>query len=271
MPCGGGFYAERLAARGHVTAVDASDDYLAQARDRLAALPADVRKADAYALPFPAGTFDLVFCAQSLISLDPERAVKELARVCKPGGTVAVLEADEYHHVLLPWPIDLEAALPAALLAGSRAKFGKGTKLAPARKLRPVLQAAGLPTVRRHTSTADRAAPFDADAADFVRHHFAHLREVVLPHLPAAEREQFEEATGEGKAASCTGRMRSSRSSTRCSWLNGEPAASAAWVVRNPAVSLPLAAKGVRPIGTPVAHRSSPALRGSDSAPEPLL
>ncbi len=71
VPCGDGFYARRLAERmtgGRLVATDASDDYLARARTTLArigtAADVQVRKADAYHLPFPDGAFDLVLRAK---------------------------------------------------------------------------------------------------------------------------------------------------------------------------------------------------------------
>lgn len=192
VPCGDGFYARRLAERmagGRLVAADASDDYLARARTNLADVPTSaevqVRKADAYHLPYPAGTFDLAWCAQSLISLDPEAAVRELFRVTRPNGAVGVLEVDEFHHVLLPWPAGLEAALATAVHAGSVARHGSGVKLAPARRLRPLLRRVGFGSVRRTTHPFERAAPFDAATATFLRHHLEFLRALVAPHLPA--------------------------------------------------------------------------------------
>ena len=43
-------------------------------------------------------------------------ALRHLVRVTKPGGVVAVLEADTLHHVILPWPIEVELAARAAEL-----------------------------------------------------------------------------------------------------------------------------------------------------------
>src|SRR5205823_11043628 len=78
VPCGDGFYAAALARRlgpaGALTAADCSDAYLARARASVARAapeaPVTFVRADAYALPFEDESFDLVWCAQSLISLD---------------------------------------------------------------------------------------------------------------------------------------------------------------------------------------------------------
>jgi ubiquinone/menaquinone biosynthesis C-methylase UbiE len=200
VPCGNGFYCRRLAERfgagGRVTAVDASDEYLRLARTAVAGRTGvDIREASAYELPFLDGTFDLVWCAQSLISLDPLRAVREMLRVAKRGGVVAILEMDEFHHVLLPWPAELEAAIPPAVYAASIQRYGDGVKLAPSRTLRGVLDRAGFESVCRVTHPFDRATPFDRPTAAFLTHYFGHLRWLIYPHLSIQMREAFDRMT----------------------------------------------------------------------------
>lgn len=196
VPCGNGFYARKLAERvGRLTAVDADEHCLRQARAALAgAAHATVQKADAYRLPFADATFDLVWCAQSLITLDPARAVAEMARVLTADGVLGVLEVDDFHHVLLPWPVELEAALPLAVKAAAERRYGDAVKTSPARRLRGVLTAAGLRAVRRVTYPFDRAAPFDLPTTDFLRRHFDHLRAFVYPYLSAAAQAAFDRA-----------------------------------------------------------------------------
>jgi hypothetical protein len=77
------------------------------------------------------------------------RALRELGRVVRPGGQVAVLETDEYHHVLLPWPVGLELAVQRAVREESRVRYGTGNKFAQSRRLRAGFLEAGLtPTGR---------------------------------------------------------------------------------------------------------------------------
>ena len=201
VPCGNGFYGKRLMELlrpdDNLTAVDANDKYLRQAREKLKNGPADVvvKKADAYELPFEDKTFNLVWCAQSLISLDPLRAVREMHRVTKPHGVTAILEVDEFHHVLLPWPIELEAALPLAIRKASLARYGDGKKLAPSRRLRKVLQEAEFKSIRRVTYAFDRAAPFDRLTTKFLAHHLVYLKSIAYTHLPAKEKKLFDRMT----------------------------------------------------------------------------
>ena len=177
VPCGNGFYSRRLAQRlgagGRFTGVDAGDEYLRLTREAVKGTAAnvEVRKADAYNLPYDKGAFDLVWCAQSLISLDPDRALGELFRVTKCNGVVAILEVDEFHHVLLPWPTELEAALSLAVHAVSVQRYGDGKKLAPVRGLRKLLKKASFQSIKRRTYSFDRAAPFDPRTSAFLTYH----------------------------------------------------------------------------------------------------
>ena len=84
---------ELLAQKGCVVVgVDQSHEMLAEARRRL---PADVRlvQGEADSLPFPDGSFDaLTFTYLFRYVGDPGATLRELARVVRPGGTVAGLE-----------------------------------------------------------------------------------------------------------------------------------------------------------------------------------
>jgi ubiquinone/menaquinone biosynthesis C-methylase UbiE len=202
-PCGDGFYTDLFARHqraGTLVAADLSDGCLARAR--AAVRPASSRlavefvRADAYKLPFDDHSFDLVWCAQSFITLDePVRALRELARVVRPGGRVAVLETDEYHHVLLPWPIALELAVQRAVREESRVRYGTGGKFAQARRLRAGFLEAGLTPTGRRTVVADRAAPFAGADREFLVRHLADLKEFVRHELTPREMVDLELAT----------------------------------------------------------------------------
>lgn len=60
---------------------------------RRSALPVEWVEADAMALPFPAAAFDVVTVAFGLRNIaDTSRGLAEMARVCRPGGRLAILE-----------------------------------------------------------------------------------------------------------------------------------------------------------------------------------
>jgi ubiquinone/menaquinone biosynthesis C-methylase UbiE len=97
--CGPGTISAGLADRvpqGHVTGIDYAQEIVEQARavvgDRT---NLDFATADVYALDYPDDSFDVVHAHQVLQHLcDPVRALREMRRVTKPGGLVAVREAD---------------------------------------------------------------------------------------------------------------------------------------------------------------------------------
>jgi ubiquinone/menaquinone biosynthesis C-methylase UbiE len=78
-----------------VTAIDVSPRMLARASERSVrlGLSANLRVADAQALPFSDGSFDTVMFSLALCSIpDDRRAIAEAVRVLRPGGRIAMLE-----------------------------------------------------------------------------------------------------------------------------------------------------------------------------------
>ncbi|MEU0276777.1 methyltransferase domain-containing protein [Streptomyces sp. NPDC006307] len=87
-----------LVAPGRVTAVDAAGDVLEQARAVAAERGLDNVEfgvADVHALDFPDDSFDVVHAHQVLQHVgDPVAALREMRRVCRPGGVVAARDSD---------------------------------------------------------------------------------------------------------------------------------------------------------------------------------
>ena len=117
---GDGCFSLLLAERAEtVVGVDLSAAYIAEARRQARSSPHSGRisfqQAEVGAIAFADNSFDLVWCAQSLFSLpDPLETLREMQRICKTGGYVAVLENDSLHHIIMPWPVELELALKQA-------------------------------------------------------------------------------------------------------------------------------------------------------------
>jgi ubiquinone/menaquinone biosynthesis C-methylase UbiE len=91
-------------------AVDASRRSLALAREHFSqqGLPARFANADATALPFADGAFDLVFSIGVVHHVpDWERACREIARVTAPAGAVRVMvyNRHSYHYALVRWVV----------------------------------------------------------------------------------------------------------------------------------------------------------------------
>ena len=131
--CGHGAQTTLLQALGYEThGVDIAPRMLALARARIP--NAMLAQADLIALPYPDTTFDVVSCAGSTLSFveDPDIALRELARVLRPGGRL-LLECEH------KWSLDLGWTLASALTGDA---LGYGVSLSTlARALRAPLHA----------------------------------------------------------------------------------------------------------------------------------
>lgn len=105
--CGTGVHAKLLAAaRARVTAVDLTPTAVELTKRRLdlAGLEADVREADAEALPFADESFDFVWSWGVVHhSEHTERVLAEIARVLRPSGRLALMV---YHRSSITFWID---------------------------------------------------------------------------------------------------------------------------------------------------------------------
>jgi len=91
--CGTGALSQMIfavASPGEVVGIDLSQGYLAYARAQIRDDRARFAAGDAWALPCKTGTFDAVVSGLVLNFVPaPEVAIAEMARVARPGGTVA--------------------------------------------------------------------------------------------------------------------------------------------------------------------------------------
>jgi ubiquinone/menaquinone biosynthesis C-methylase UbiE len=94
--CGTGFLALLFARHGHsVTGTDIAPEMIAEAERKAAreGVSARFAVADAEALDLADGSFDLVVSRHLLWTLThPDRAVRDWARVVRPGGRIAVID-----------------------------------------------------------------------------------------------------------------------------------------------------------------------------------
>lgn len=120
--CGDGFFTGLLAERlpeGVAVGLDASPAFLAAAEERLHPLidAGRVRlvEGNVERLPFDDATVDGVWSAHSMQSYpDLPHALREFRRVLRVGSTLAILETDNVHSIMLSWPPDLELAIRQA-------------------------------------------------------------------------------------------------------------------------------------------------------------
>jgi 2-polyprenyl-3-methyl-5-hydroxy-6-metoxy-1,4-benzoquinol methylase len=89
LGCGTGWFSRRARERGaEVVSVDLGPGLLKQVLAKASVLPV---AGNALALPFASGTFDVVVSSEMIEhTTDPMQAVREMARVLKPGGPLAL-------------------------------------------------------------------------------------------------------------------------------------------------------------------------------------
>jgi len=191
--CGDGFYvglwAERLRTPGGVVGVDVNEAFLEIARRHAArsnpACELCFVRGDLFESNHLGGDYDLAWSAQSLYSFpEPESTLRRLAELVRPGGLVAVLENDTMHQLLLPWPSRVEIVLRAAERDALAAESPNSGKFYVGRRLPAVMAAAGIEPLGFKTQAVDRAAPLEADLAEFLQSYLEQLFERVRPYLP---------------------------------------------------------------------------------------
>jgi SAM-dependent methyltransferase len=134
VAAGSGNAALAAARRGcQVTACDYVPELLEHARRRAAAegFTLDAREADAEALPFPDAAFDVVLSAFGVMfTPQPERAVAELLRVCRPGGRIGLANWTPDGFIgqvlkLVTCYVPLPPGVPSPLEWGTKARAGE--------------------------------------------------------------------------------------------------------------------------------------------------
>ena len=98
--CGGGFYTAEVAqcvgSTGEVCAIDLSADQIAAAQRHCAEVAwVSCRVADAVALPYEDGVFDVIYGVQVFEYVTQlDTALRDVQRVLRPGGRCAILATD---------------------------------------------------------------------------------------------------------------------------------------------------------------------------------
>jgi SAM-dependent methyltransferase len=145
--CGAGSQTIHLAPgspNAAILSIDRSEDSLATARERIEAAGhknVEFQQADIFDLPFESHSFDHVFVCFVLEHLqEPAKALRELKKVVRPGGTITAIEGDHgswYCHPQTP-----EAAKTVQCLIDAQALAGGNSLIG--RQLYPLLASIGL-------------------------------------------------------------------------------------------------------------------------------
>jgi len=180
--CGVGAQTVTLAARSpeaRITSVDISDESVAAARARVreAGLAnVELRQADMLDPPFEAGSFDHLFVCFFLEHVpEPATALRRLAALVRPGGSVTVIEGDHGSAYFHPD----SAAAHAAIDCQVQLQAGAGGDALIGRRVFPLMVDAGLADVRVSPLVvyADGGRPEWAEG--FTRRTFAAMVEGV--------------------------------------------------------------------------------------------
>jgi ubiquinone/menaquinone biosynthesis C-methylase UbiE len=92
-----------------VTGIDFSPGMLAKAREKTygAKVPVNLLEMDIQHMAFPDGSFDTVLATCVFCSVpDPVQGLREVKRVCKPGGKIILLEHVRSGNPVLGWLMD---------------------------------------------------------------------------------------------------------------------------------------------------------------------
>jgi SAM-dependent methyltransferase len=153
--------AELVGPEGRVTALERTDEALDLARaegERRAVANVDFVVGDVQGLDVADGSFDVVHAHQVLQHVDdPVRGLREMARVCRAGGTVAARESDYSAFTWFPEVPGLDRWLEV-YLAVARSNDAEPDA---GRRLLSWARAAGLSDVRAGSSTWCYSTPID--------------------------------------------------------------------------------------------------------------
>jgi len=176
--CGVGLYtrwlAEAVGPRGRVTGLEPTAERVQAARALVGGAIGDgrleFRQGDGTALEAAQGSVDWVWCGDVLHHIqDTQAALKEMARVVRPGGLVIVKESQALPAMFLPGHPELEKRLQQAEIARSREEAG-GRSFQERRQRTPeALREAGLGPVTMRTYLAARRAPLDEAARAYIQ------------------------------------------------------------------------------------------------------
>lgn len=162
--CGAGAFLPALAdlvgASGRITAVDLAPEHVEAVGDLALPCPLSVRVADLRALPLADDSVDVAWCSNVVQYLDDDalaRALAELRRVVRPGGTVAIKELDASSITVRP----ADPFLFVDFFRSAAVRDGYARQLLRSRDLHHHLAEAGFEAVAQRTVLIERYGPLD--------------------------------------------------------------------------------------------------------------
>jgi demethylmenaquinone methyltransferase/2-methoxy-6-polyprenyl-1,4-benzoquinol methylase len=175
--CGVGLYtlwlAEAVGPSGRVLGIEPTGERVEAARALTAAQAGpprlEFREGDGIAIDAPAGAFDWLFCGNVLHHIpDTQAALKEFARVVRPGGLVVVIESQALSGMFLPGHPELERRIQQAETERSREEAGARSFQERRQRTAESLREAGFAAVAHDTRLLQRRAPLDPATREYI-------------------------------------------------------------------------------------------------------
>jgi SAM-dependent methyltransferase len=203
--CGSGealeWLLEAVLPGGTVMGIDLSSAHAATAR-RCAPAGVEIREFDLTAAVFPAGSFDLVWCANTIHHLpDPLDATRNILGWLGPGGRLALGQSSFLPDMYFAWNARLERCVNDAVHRYYRDRYAlQEQDLRDVRALVGLVRRAGAREVRARTITIERVSPLDADTYAYLFEAIFRdtWRERLREHLAPADRAELARLTEPG-------------------------------------------------------------------------
>jgi len=164
-----GWLKELTGETGRVVGIDLSTAHTRAARGS-APDTALIAQANLLKSPFAPGTFDLIWCVNTLNHLrDRLAGVKTLAGLLAPGGLIALGQSGFLPEMFFAWDARLERVVREADRAYYLDRYGLDERdTAAVRGLVGLLRSAGLQDVRARTVVIERLAPLNRFDEDYL-------------------------------------------------------------------------------------------------------
>ncbi|MFF5638734.1 class I SAM-dependent methyltransferase [Streptomyces sp. NPDC012825] len=179
--CGGDFLpwlAELTGPHGRVSAIDLAEEHVTRATERVRSwhlpCPVDIRQGSITQLPYPDDSFDAVWCSNTVELLTDDElraALREMRRITRPGGLVAIKDVDGYSFAARPG----DPYLFTDLFRTAGATPGYAQQVLRTRDLYQWMRETGLHSIRQHTTLIEHFAPFTTDVRSYYAPAFAEL------------------------------------------------------------------------------------------------
>lgn len=187
--------ADLVGPTGRIAAFDLAPDNVARIAAQLAdqplTAPVETQVGSLLALPYPDASFDAVWCAnttQYLTDAELDTALREMRRVVRPGGLIALKEADVTLQRILPAPI---AIMLHAHEQGMRAGIVTSHGCLRACMLHAWLRNAGLVQIERRTTLIERSAPLAPASRAYLRSLLVSAAGFLADHAEVEEDRAF--------------------------------------------------------------------------------